>query len=257
MLILLSPSKKLDPRSPITAEYSEPALIDKTAQLAKTLKGFNPNSIAKLMNVSPSIATLTHQRFQNFSLPLNPKNAHPALYFFSGEAFQYLDCATLDQGDVDFAQKHLRILSGLYGFLRPLDLISAYRLEMGLRFQPKKGQKNLYDFWQDSVTELLNKELHATAPENRLVIDLTSPEYGRVVHKKKCDGRIITASFLQKRNGALKSPSWGIKPLRGLVARHLIQQKSVTIEALKSFNAKGYQFSQERSDAQKAVFIKE
>ena len=258
MLILLSPAKTLDyERSIAVPEVSQPILLEHSAVLIDELKQCSPENVARLMKISPALAELNVQRFQEWHFPFTTDNAKAAVMAFKGDVYQGLDAETLLPEELSFAQKHVRILSGLYGVLRPLDLTQAYRLEMGTTFNNQRG-KNLYEFWGESITDVLNGDLQQQG--SSVVINLASNEYFKSVQKKKLQGTLVTPIFKDEKNGQFKIISFFAKKARGLMARWLIQQQqtlqtaAAVQEALQSFSVAGYRYCAEESTAGDLVF---
>lgn len=254
MLLLVSPAKDLDVQ-PLTktVAVTQPQLLEQSQQLADICKDLTPNDLSGLMHISDKLAGLNAARFAQWQLPFTEQNAKAALFTFNGDVYQGLDALSLSDDDIAFAQQHLRILSGLYGVLRPLDLMQPYRLEMGTKLANPQG-KDLYAFWQDSITTLLNQQLSALNSE--LVVNLASQEYFKAVKPKLLNGRLITPVFKDFKNGQYKIISFFAKKARGLMARYIIQQRITEASQLKSFDLAGYQFSSEQSSANELVFLR-
>lgn len=220
MIILLSPSKTLDFESPITeVTPTQPQLLAETEQLAKIMLGKSAEDIRGLMKVSEKIGQLNYERFQNFETPFTSNNARPAIFAFKGDVYDGLDIDKFDAASLDKAQKHLRILSGFYGLLRPFDLMQPYRLEMGIKLENKRG-KNLYQFWGDRITDLLNDELAASGSDT--IVNLASNEYFKAVNTKKLNGKLITPIFKEIKGNELKVIGLFAKRARGMMTRHLL-----------------------------------
>ena len=242
MLVLLSPAKTLD-ESPTTVDnFSQPRLMDKTESLVKELKKKSARSLKKLMAVSDQIAELNVVRYQNFSAPFSLNNAKQAALMFKGDVYLGLEASTFDEKELAFAQKYVRILSGLYGLLKPLDLIQPYRLEMGTAL--KKGRKkNLYEFWGDQITKIVNQDLQEN--EDSIILNLASKEYFKSVQPKLLSGQLITVHFKENRNGVYKVISFNAKKARGAMAKTIVQHSITNPEALKEFTIHGYTFNEE------------
>ncbi len=206
------------------------------------------------MKISDKLATLNANRFAEFSTPFTPDNARQALFAFNGDVYTGLDAQSLSEDDIAYAQQHLRILSGLYGVLRPLDLMQAYRLEMGTKLANSRG-KNLYEYWGDTVTTEINKALAAQG--DNVLVNLASNEYFKSVKPKQVDGMIITPVFKDKKNGQYKIISFFAKKARGLMARYILQNKVEDVAGLKAFDTAGYYFSEEQSTETELVFLRE
>ncbi|MDM7859494.1 peroxide stress protein YaaA [Alteromonas sp. ASW11-36] len=250
MLVVLSPAKNLDvePVS-LSLPATQPELMSETRELVDTCKQLSPANLASLMRISDKLALLNAERFNSFEFPFTVENAKPAVLTFNGDVYTGLDAGSLSEDDLAFAQQHVRILSGLYGVLRPLDLMQAYRLEMGTKLDNPKG-KNLYEFWGDKVTEQLNAE------QQPVLINLASNEYFKVVSKKTLNARVITPVFKDTKNGKLKVISFFAKKARGLMARYIIENRVTDAEQLKQFNAAGYTFDATLSSDKELVFTR-
>ena len=254
MIVLLSPAKTLDyDQPPSESKLTEHVFQKETMQLIRILKKKKQSEIKELMNISDALADLNVKRFKAFSKDYPVETSKAAIEAFKGDVYVGLDYPTLDRQDIDFAQAHLRILSGLYGLLRPLDKMQAYRLEMGTRLENKLGS-NLYHFWGDKIVKQLNKQLKEL--ESDLVINLASNEYFKAVNVKKMKGTVIEANFKEDRDGVLKFISFNAKKARGMMARYIIKNKITNIEDLKGFDLDGYYFSEEHSSAQSLLFIR-
>ena len=254
MLIVISPAKTLDFDSePKTKVFTTPDYLDESQQLIKRLRKFCSLDIMELMNVSMKIAELNFDRYESWKKPFTPKNARQALLAFKGDVYTGLDADSFNSADFKFAQKHLRILSGLYGLLRPLDLMQAYRLEMGTKLDTDRG-KNLYEFWGNEITEGLNKQLKAT--KSTYLINLASNEYFKAVKPKLLNAEIITPAFKEYKNGDYKMIGIYAKKARGLLSRYIIRNKIEDPEALKSFAEEGYSFNKKLSKGNNWVFTR-
>lgn len=253
MIILLSPAKTLDFDSPEPAglKNSQPRFLDDSKDLVDILKGFSSNDLQKLMGVSEKIGDLNAQRFQDWTPPFKKSNAKAALFAFKGDVYVGLDAETLSKDQLNYAQNHLRLLSGLYGVLKPLDLIQPYRLEMGTKLVNTRG-KNLYDFWGSTLTDSINKELE----QDDLIINLASQEYFKSLDKNSLQGKLISPEFKDFKNGQYKIISFFAKKARGMMARYLIDKKVSDEKGLIKFNLDGYKYSKEHSKANQPVFIR-
>ncbi|WP_312277816.1 peroxide stress protein YaaA [Kosakonia cowanii] len=252
MLILISPAKTLDYQSPLATErYTQPALLEHSQQLIKTARTLSAPQIKKLMGISDKLADLNATRFHDWQPDFTPENARQALLAFKGDVYTGLQAETFSDADFDFAQRHLRMLSGLYGVLRPLDLMQPYRLEMGIRFENERG-KDLYQFWGDIITDTLNEAL--TEQGDEIVVNLASDEYFRAVKPKKLNARIIKPVFLDEKNGTFKVISFYAKKARGLMSRYIIEQRLTKPEQLTGFNREGYFFDEVASTPDELVF---
>ena len=255
MLTVLSPAKTLDyETAPITQSATLPRFMDQSALLVEDARGLNPDDIRALMGVSEQIARLNHERFMNWQSESTSDNAKQAVLAFKGDVYTGLQAETLSEDDLDFAQTRLRILSGLYGLLRPLDLMQPYRLEMGLKFTNQRG-KNLYEFWGEQLTDTLNADLVSAKTE--VLINLASNEYFKAVKPKLLNADIITPQFKDLKNGQYKMISFFAKKARGLMARYIIDNRITEPEALKSFSEAGYYYSDEQSEGNQWVFLRD
>ena len=254
MLLLVSPAKDLD-YQPLQKNIvvSQPALLSHSQQLADICKTLTPADLSSLMHISDKLAGLNAARFAQWQLPFTEQNAKAALFAFNGDVYQGLDALSLSDDDIAFAQQHLRILSGLYGVLRPLDLMQPYRLEMGTKLANPHG-KDLYAFWQNSITEQLNQQLSELQTD--IVVNLASQEYFKAVKPKLLQGRLISPVFKDFKNGQYKIISFFAKKARGLMARYIIEQRLSTAEQIKGFDLAGYQYSAEQSSANEPVFLR-
>ena len=254
MLIVISPAKTLDFETlPVTQEFSEPDYLEQSALLIEKLKSYSVIDIASMMNLSDKLAGLNLARYQTWQLPFNLDNAKQAVLAFKGDVYTGLDAETLDQQGFNFAQTHLRILSGLYGILRPLDLMQPYRLEMGTKLVNKKG-KDLYQFWGSQLREAIESE---TALEDGVLINLASNEYFKALQAKQLNVRIITPVFKDLKNGQYKIISFYAKKARGLMTRYIIDQQINEPEQIKNFDSDGYRFSAELSKGDDWVFTRD
>ncbi len=245
MISVISPAKSLDFESSSPSDkVTIPRFLKQSQEIIDQVKGLAPQDIASLMKLSDKLAFLNYERFQEFNQPFNTGNAKACIYAFQGDVYQGLDAASLTDKDMDFAQQHLRILSGLYGILKPLDLMQAYRLEMGTRLENSKG-KNLYEFWGESLNQSIQKELANS--DSQTLINLASNEYFKVLKPKLLQYKIVTPIFKDFKNGQYKIISFYAKKARGMMSRYIIQNKIDEPEALKEFDMGGYQYSSELS----------
>lgn len=252
MLIVISPAKTLDfETAPSIEKFSQPRFLQQSQQLINELKDLSTADVASLMKLSDKLAALNMVRFQTWQKPFNLENAKQALLAFKGDVYTGLDADTLDVAGLTFAQQHLRILSGLYGVLRPLDLMQAYRLEMGTKFSNVKG-KDLYQFWGSQLRESIESEL-----KDGVLINLASNEYFKAVEAKKLKARIITPVFKDWKNGQYKIISFYAKKARGLMSRYIIDHRINEAENIKRFDSEGYRFSPEMSQADEWVFLRD
>ncbi|SDZ96275.1 peroxide stress protein YaaA [Alkalimonas amylolytica] len=255
MLMVISPAKDLAMQRPAPVEeWTEPAMLADAKQLIDICRDLTPVDIAKLMKLSDKLAGLNAARFADWQLPFTRDNASPALFAFNGDVYQGLDASSLTPEDLRFAQQHLRILSGLYGVLRPLDLMQAYRLEMGTRLKNPAGE-TLYAFWQDRISEQLNQQLDELGSE--LLLNLASQEYFKAVKPKALQAKVLNVQFKDCKNGQYKVISFYAKKARGMMARYVITNRIKTAEQLQSFNSGGYYFSQQESSASELVFLRD
>jgi uncharacterized protein len=254
MLHLISPAKTLDFETPATtAVHSQAQFLDHSQELIKDLRELTPAKVSSLMSVSEKLGALNAQRFLEWQLPFTPANAKQAVLAFKGDVYTEMEAEQFSKGDYTFAQQHLRILSGLYGLLRPLDLIQPYRLEMGTSFANARG-KNLYHFWGDIITDQLNQELETQ--KERVVVNLASTEYWGAVNTKKLDAEVITPVFKDSKNGQYKIISFFAKKARGMMSAYIIQNKLKKAEALKNFDTAGYCYNESMSSPKEWVFTR-
>ena len=252
MLALISPAKTLDYETALpTDTYTQPRLLEQSQQLIDVCRKLSATEIASLMTVSEKIANLNVERFRDWNAEFNFSNARQALFAFKGDVYTGLDAYHLKDHDIDFAQQHLRMLSGLYGLLRPLDLMMPYRLEMGTKLKNTRGN-NLYEFWGSIITDQINQDLAEI--DAKLLVNLASDEYYKSVNEKKIQAEIIKPVFLDQKNGKYKVISFYAKKARGLMARYLIENKLSQVEQLKAFDSEGYYFDAESSSDKELVF---
>lgn len=256
MLIVVSPAKSLDYESPLpTKKFSEPQLLARSAELVGVMARKSPTELGSLMSISDSLAELNFERFQEWERPFTPTNARPALLAFDGDVYAGLDARnSFDERDFTQAQKTLRILSGLYGVLRPLDLMQPYRLEMGTKLLTPAGG-DLYSFWGEEITDVLNADLEAS-PGARALVNLASKEYFGSVQPDRIDAPIITPGFLDAKNGDYKLISFFAKRARGSMAAWIIRNRVKSVKALERFDGMGYRFDPERSTRQRPVYTR-
>ena len=253
MKIVISPAKSLDlERTVPTNKQSQPQFLEEAVKLNTVLSKKNPKSLARLMGISESLANVNWQRNQDFELPLTLENARQAVYTFNGDVYLGLDPFSLSKDQIDQMQDRLRILSGLYGLLKPLDLIQPYRLEMGtaLRYNNKR---NLYEFWRKKITKALNEQLD----ENELFINLASNEYFKAIDKKELKVPVVTPIFKDWNKGQLRVLSFFAKKARGRMLRYIFDRNADTLEEIKNFGYDDYAFSEEHtSDPLSPVFVR-
>ncbi len=255
MLAVLSPAKTLDLDSAVPdIEPTQPRFLAETEKLARAAAKLKARDLRRLMDISAKLAELNVERFQAFETPFTPANARPAIYTFAGDVYIGFDVKTLDGGAVAFAQDHVRILSGLYGMLRPYDLMQPYRLEMGIKL--KVGRRaDLYGFWGDKIAAALSEEL-ADSPEPVLV-NLASQEYFGAVPAKRLKARVVTPQFKQLKDGVPTFAAFSAKKARGMMARFICEKRIDRAEGLKDFDSEGYTFRPEMSDGDEWLFLKD
>ena len=255
MLIVISPAKKLDYSSPVAAKnYSQPQLLDHSAELLQGLKKLSPQDVCALMGLSDNLGALNYERFQAWDRPFTKDNAKPAILAFKGDVYQGLDADSMTDKQLDWAQDHLRILSGLYGLLRPMDLMQPYRLEMGTKFANQRG-KDLYQFWGNIITDEINSLLgNAKTP---VLLNLASNEYFKSVQQKNIAGRVVTPVFMDKKGDKYKIVSFYAKKARGLMSAYIIRNKITAVEGIKKFDVDGYSFNPAMSDGDSWVFTRD
>ncbi len=254
MLLVVSPAKTLDYDTPaVTNTYSQPDFLNESQLLIDDLRQLSPAQISSLMSISDKLGQLNAARFEAWIQPFNKENAKQAALAFKGDVYTGLDAESLTEKQFDFAQQHLRILSGLYGLLRPLDLMQAYRLEMGTKFANQRG-KDLYAFWGDLITEKLNDEI--AVQQDNILVNLASNEYFKSVNKKKLNGEIITPVFKDWKGDKYKIVSFYAKKARGLMCRYVIDHNITQVEKLKGFDDEGYAYNEAMSSDTEWVFTR-
>lgn len=256
MIFVISPAKALDFDTPPTTDrWTQPDFLDDAERLVGIMRRLSPAEVAKLMSLSDQLATLNVARYESWSRPFNTANAKQAVLAFNGDVYEGLDAGSLSEDDLSWAQAHLRILSGLYGLLRPLDLMQAYRLEMGTRLENPAG-KNLYAYWGERLTEALNALLagEQEAGKTPTLVNLASDEYFKSVKPAKLNGRIVTPVFEDWKGGGYKIISFYAKRARGLMSRYAITKRVDDVEALKGFDLEGYAFAPQASGEDRLVF---
>lgn len=251
MIVLLSPSKSLNFDPHPHKKKSAPKLLKQSEALIDILKNKNVDDIKKLMKVSDKIATLNVERYQTFKTPFTLKNSKQALFAFTGDVYAGLEAPTFSQEDIDFANDHLRILSGLYGVLKPLDLMQPYRLEMGTKMKNEIGH-DLYSFWGNQITDQLNKDLKKVKSD--VIVNLASNEYYKAVKPNGLNADVYVANFKEKRNGVYKFISFSAKKARGYMAQYIIKNKLTNPEDMKSFDMDNYKFNLELSSEKLFIF---
>lgn len=255
MLMVISPAKTLDFETPATSKVATtPDFLEQSAQLIDELRELSPADVSELMSISEKLGALNVERFMNWHTPFDSDNAKQAVLAFKGDVYTGLDAESFNSNDFKFAQKHLRILSGLYGLLRPLDLIQPYRLEMGTRFA-NKGGTNLYQFWGSKITDAINVQLKKT--NSKVLLNLASNEYFKSVQSKALHADIITPVFKDLKNGQYKIISFYAKKARGLMSAYIIKNKIIDVETIKQFDIDGYSYNTAMSTAREWVFTRD
>jgi uncharacterized protein len=255
MLTVISPAKTLDFESPAPAsKATQPQFLARAAELVEDARALDPGDIRGLMGVSENIAELNHRRFMDWHRPFNKRNAKQSLLAFKGDVYVGLEAQTLSETQLQFAQQHLRILSGLYGVLRPLDLMQPYRLEMGLPFANRCG-KNLYEFWGAAITDALNKALRKSG--TKVLVNLASQEYFRAVRAQALDADVVTPIFKDRKGEGYKIISFFAKKARGQMARFIIENELNEPDGLKKFGVGGYRYNKAESSAREWVFTRD
>ncbi|MDG2261819.1 MAG: peroxide stress protein YaaA [Actinomycetota bacterium] len=258
MLIVVSPAKSLDFDSKLpTRKHSEAVMLDRSAELVSVMVHKSPEELASMMSISSELAELNFERFQDWEPPFTPKNARPAALAFNGDTYIGLDAHnSFSERDFTHSQKTLRILSGLYGVLRPLDLIQPYRLEMGSKVTTDRGD-TLYDFWGDEISDRLNADL-ADSPGAAVLVNCASNEYFGSVNPNRIDGRVITPRFLDAKDGGpYKMIGFFAKRARGAMAAWIIQNRANSAKSVLSFDRLGYSYSADHSEPGSPAFIRD
>lgn len=253
MLVVVSPAKRLD-WSPIAGETSQPDFADEALRLAKTARNLTLGDLQKLMSLSPDLAKLNRDRFKAYEDEPDRFTTRPAVHAFNGDTYIGLEASSLDADEMTWAQEHLRILSGLYGILRPMDAIQAYRLEMGSRLKTRRG-KNLYEFWRDSIAKNLNAQAKELGTD--ILVNCASQEYFGAVDPKALKLRVITPVFMEEKGGTHKIVSFFAKKARGSMARYIIQRRLTNPEGLKEFDLGGYVYQPDMSEGDRMVFLRD
>lgn len=255
MLILISPAKKLDfDTAPITERFTQCEFLSEAQELIDTAKQLSKDDIAKLMHLSDNLAQLNVDRYQSWSQPFTPQNAKPALLAFKGDVYAGMNADTFTEANLNFSQQHLRMLSGLYGLLRPLDLMQPYRLEMGTRLANPRG-KNLYEFWGSQITNAVNKALAESGSDT--LVNLASNEYFKSIKTQQLDGQLITPQFKEYKDGAYKIIGIYAKRARGLMSRYIIENEIIDVQGIKAFDWEGYAYCEELSSELQWVFTRQ
>lgn len=252
MIVVISPAKKLDFETPSPIEKStQPGHLEKSNQLITELRRCDAKKISSLMDLSESLTKLNMKRYQDFQTPFTLKNAKQAIFAFKGDTYVGLDASSLTEKQIEYAQEKLRILSGLYGLISPLDLIQPYRLEMGTNFSCADS-KNLYEFWRDTITQELNDLLK----KKKTLINCASNEYFKAIDTKKIEATIITPAFKEHKNGDFKIVSFYAKKARGMMARYILKNKIEDPQDLISFDLDGYKYNKKLSTEHEPVFTR-
>jgi cytoplasmic iron level regulating protein YaaA (DUF328/UPF0246 family) len=255
MLMVISPAKTLDYETPAAiARFTLPEHLEQSSLLIEQLRELTPAQIATLMSLSDKLAGLNAARFSSWTAAFSPANAKQALLAFKGDVYTGLNAEDFTAADFDYAQQHLRMLSGLYGLLRPLDLMQAYRLEMGTKLANPRG-KNLYEFWGERISGYLNQALLEQG--DNLLLNLASNEYFSAVKRNALNARVINTEFKDRKNGQYKIISFYAKKARGLMARYVIKERLNDPAGLKDFNYQGYRYAAEQSKPDSLVFLRE
>lgn len=254
ILTIISPAKKLDyGQSLQPVEHSQPEFLDHASELLQDLRAMSPQQLCTLMGLSDKLGALNYERYQAWQRPFSPDNAKQAVLAFKGDVYQGLDAENMNDDDLAWAQDHLRILSGLYGLLRPLDLMQPYRLEMGTKFANTRGE-DLYAFWGNLITDKINE--HLANAQNSVLLNLASNEYFKSVRHENINAPIITPVFMDKKNDKYKIISFFAKKARGLMGAYIIKNRITQIERIKDFNVAGYSYNNAMSEGDKWVFTR-
>lgn len=255
MLILLSPSKSLDYETPPqTDEYTRPELLDEAGQLVDVLRDYSREQLQELMDISENLADLNYERYQEFSTPFGTDDAKQAILAFDGDVYRDFRFDDYDDDDFEFLQRHVRTISGLYGLLRPLDLMQPYRLPMGTKLENSRGD-NLYEFWGDKVTDAVNAALDAQGDD--VILNLASNEYFRAARQGELNGRVVDVKFRDLRGDTYRTISFYLKRLRGTLTDFVVRNRITDPEGLKEFTGRNYYFSDERSTDDELVFLRD
>ena len=254
MLIIISPAKSLDFKTkPKTSEFTIPEFLDESEKLVGKLRKINAKKLSELMNISADLGNLNYERYQIWNLPFTSENAKQAVLAFNGDVYTGLDATSLSVEKLKLAQQKLRILSGLYGVLKPLDLMQPYRLEMGTKFGVGRA-KDLYSFWGDKITKKVQEAIHKSG--SKILVNLASNEYYKSINTKKLDAEIITPAFKDMKNGEYKMISFFAKKARGLMTRFILENNIDNADDLQAFDAEGYVFNPRLSKPGAPVFTK-
>lgn len=254
MLMVISPAKTLDYSGADYPHFTTPAVLEQSEALIQELRTYDPPKLSSLMKISDKLANLNYERYQDFQTPFTAENAKQALLVFKGDVYKGIQVENYDDEDLAFAQAHLRILSGLYGILRPLDLMQPYRLEMGTKLATEKG-KNLYEFWGDRISQLINAEL--ADEDEPCLVNLASNEYFKSIALKTLNARVLNIAFKENKNGAYKIIAIHAKRARGLMVDFVVRNRIQDVEDLKGFDREGYAFSDALSKPNDWVFCRD
>ncbi|MEJ2610938.1 MAG: peroxide stress protein YaaA [Candidatus Thiodiazotropha sp.] len=255
MLIAISPAKTLDYETPpVTNTHTKPVFLKQSQQLINNLRNYSALDLAELMKLSMKLSELNFDRYHDWKRPFTLKNAKQAVLAMKGDVYTGLDAKTLNEAGFDFAQDHLRILSGLYGVLKPLDLMQPYRLEMGTKL-PNEHGKDLYAFWGDTITHAINRDLQAQGDD--ILINLASNEYFKSINPKLIEGRIITPQFKEHKNGSYRIIGIYAKRARGLMSRYIIDKQLSNPQEIKHFSTEGYRYNKQLSKEDQWVFTRD
>ncbi|TNE36578.1 MAG: peroxide stress protein YaaA [Alphaproteobacteria bacterium] len=254
MLAVISPAKKLDfTRDAEIGDFTELEFLPQTRKLLTRARKLTAEDLKRLMQISDDLATLNRERFRKMKFPNTPENAKQAVYAFNGDTYMGLDAGTMDEADIDYAQDHLRILSGLYGLVRPLDLIQPYRLEMGTRLDTERGE-NLYQFWGDRIAKKINSLMKEQT--EKCLVNLASTEYFKAVDLKSLKTPVVTPVFKEVKGDVAKVISFSAKRARGMMARYMIRNRIDRPEGLKEFTEAGYGFQAAQSNDAEYIFTR-
>ncbi len=255
MIAIVSPAKSLDFKSSTpTSKYSQAEFLDKSQELVDVLRTYSPSQLSKLMKISLDLGTLNCERYQEWNRPFNVENAKQSIFAFTGDVYKGLDAISMSEKNLEFCQKQFRILSGLYGMLKPLDLMQAYRLEMGTRMQFSEAHANLYSFWKETLTKKLNDELKES--KSTYVLNLASNEYSKAINFKNINAEVISPVFKDWKNGEYKIISFYAKKARGLMGRYFIDNELSSPEGLKGFDYEGYTYDSDLSNDKPFTFTR-
>ncbi|WP_372948172.1 peroxide stress protein YaaA [Mariniphaga sp.] len=254
MLTIISPAKSLDFKTkPTTQKFTIPEFLNESEKLVGKLQKMSAKKLSGLMNISGELGNLNFERYQTWHLPFTPENAKQAVLAFNGDVYTGLDAPTLSEEKLNLAQQKLRILSGLYGVLKPLDLMQPYRLEMGTKFGVDRA-KNLYSFWGDKITKNVQEAIDESG--TKILVNLASNEYYKSIDTKKLDAEIVTPAFKDMKNGEYKMISFFAKKARGLMTRFILENNIENASDLQAFDAEGYVFNPRLSKQGQPVFIR-